>query len=133
MAIRTVDGKFEGVASIQLSLSHIAGHLLEVENLPGLKEAMLVNRLGVTMVHTADDAEPGERSHFVPTAALEAIKQNDSGVLEIEGDEPTIVAFFALQSVEWHYVAIVDRAEFLRSASPHVGRERSTPLESWSP
>ena len=77
---------------------------------------MLVNRLGVTMVHTADDEAPGKRSHFAPSAVVNHIEQSESGFVEIEGDEPTIVVFFPLRSVQWHYVAVVDREVYLQSA-----------------
>ncbi len=122
MAIHTPEGDFQGVASIELSLDHVAGDLLQLEGVSGLREAMLVNRLGVAVVHAADEGGDAERSYFVPSAALDRIARGESGSVEIEGEAPTIVAFFPLRSVEWHYVTVVDRTIYLRSGGGHNAR-----------
>ena len=114
-AIRDRDGQFIGAANVELSLNYIDEHLLHMADVPAVEETMLVNGLGIVMIHSDDTQRVNGRSYFMPyPEVMVELKTNEPGFVETEEDgKPLIIVFLPLQSVPWYYVAVVAQERLL--------------------
>ncbi len=123
--------EFRGVAGLEVTLNYLIEHLLDIEELDFVEEAMLVDGDGMVVAHKVHEGMAEKVKHLhhnepidlrpLPVAeVVDAIKRDESGYQEIlqDGDE-LVVAYTPLASTDWFYVVIADRTKMFGQPSPH--------------
>ncbi len=120
MAIDDDRGKLLGVASLLLSVDHLARELLDPQGLPAVRETMLLDADGVVMIERTREASavPTRLEPFPDRAVLAAIAKRQRSTVSTEyKGQKMVAAFDRLAPVDWTLLALADEDELFAGAS----------------
>lgn len=115
MPLWAPDGQFLGVAGVEMTLSHIKQQYLQIQDLPGVLNAYLINAEGEViassqekdqafqmgiLVNKSRDLKPYPRPEVIA-----ALKSKHSGYYEYrEAQENRVLAYYPISSLGWYYL-----------------------------
>lgn len=118
------NGKFIGVAGVELTLDYIRKRLMPIYGIEGLEETYLVNDAAEIVVASSDKSRSyglgtlvnsmEELDVFPNDYVVNKIKRGQSGHYRyFERDREKVVAYYKLNSTGWYYVAVSDTEEMM--------------------
>ena len=118
------EGKFIGVAGVELTLEYIRKRLMPVYGFDGLEETYLLNDKAEIIVSSADRAQPYgvgtlinaiENLEIFPNEyVVNKINRGQSGhYFYLDRGREKLIAYYKLNSTGWYYVARADAEELL--------------------
>ena len=118
------DGKFIGVAGVELTLDYIRKRLMTLYGIDGLEETFLLNDKAEVIVSSSDRAQSygigtlinsiEELEVFPNEYVANKITRGLSGhYFYIERGREKVIAYYKLNSTGWYYVAKADAEEML--------------------
>jgi hypothetical protein len=125
MAILDAGGHPVGVAAIEVSLAFIQGDLLVDRRLGPEVEATVLDQQARVVVSSSESAQRSRgalrtrwlrRKRFAVPEAIEALKSQDGGYLEVENDEGTtdLIVWSRMGEMGWTYVVRGPRELLMR-------------------
>ncbi|GJM04449.1 MAG: hypothetical protein DHS20C09_04400 [marine bacterium B5-7] len=118
------DGKFIGVAGVELTLEYIRKRLMSMYGIDGLEETFLINDKAEVIVSSSDRAQSygigtlinsiEELEVFPNEYVANKITRGLSGhYFYIERGREKVIAYYKLNSIGWYYVVKADAEEML--------------------
>ncbi len=118
------DGKFIGVAGVELTLEYVRKRLMPMHSVEGLEETFLLNDKAEVVVRSSDKSRSyaigtlinsmEELDVFENEYVVNKISKGQSGhYFYIERGREKVIAYYKLNSTGWYYVAKADAEELL--------------------
>jgi eukaryotic-like serine/threonine-protein kinase len=118
------DGKFIGVAGVELTLEYIRKRLMPMFGTEGLEETYLLNEKAEVIITSSDKTQSyglgtlinsvDELDVFSNEYVVNKISRGQSGhYFYIERGREKVIAYYKLNSTGWYYVAKADAEELL--------------------
>ena len=118
------DGKFIGVAGVELTVDYIKRKLMPMLGVEGLEETYLVNEQAEIVISSTEKTRSyaigtlinstEELDIFPNEYVVNKIKRGQSGhYFYIERGREKVIAYYKLNSTGWYYVAMADAEELL--------------------
>ncbi len=120
MALWDSDGRFRGVAGMELTFTWIVDNLLSMRELSGVKESFLLDENGQVVVRSnfadaggfraPDDANEALRLPlFEEIDVVAEVLAGRSGYREVEHDEgDALIAWYRMNALGWYYAVVAD-------------------------
>ena len=120
------EGKFIGVAGVELTVEYIRKRLMSMYGMEGLEETYLLNNEGKIIVSSSDKAQSyglgtlinsiDELEVFPNEYVVNKISRGQSGhYFYIDRGREKVIAYYKLNSTGWYYVAKADAEELLNT------------------
>ncbi len=121
------EGKFMGVASVELTLEYIRKKLMPMYNIPGIERTLLLNDKGEIIVTSADKTQSyglgtlinsiDDLELYPKQAVVKKILEGGSGQYQYtEQGRSKMLAYYKLNSLGWYFVAEADEKELLAAS-----------------
>ena len=118
------EGKFMGVASVELTLEYIRKELMPMYNIPGIERTLLLNEKGEIIVTSSDKTQSyglgtlinsiGDLDVYPNQAVVSKILGGGSGQYRYtEKGRSKMLAYYKLNSLGWYFIAEADEKELL--------------------
>jgi hypothetical protein len=120
------DGKFIGVAGVEVTLEYIRKKLMPMYGTEGLEEVFLLNDKAEIIITSSDKSQSYELGTLINAIdelevfsneyVVNKISKGHSGhYFYIEQGREKLIAYYKLSSTGWYYVARADAEELLNS------------------
>lgn len=121
------DGKFIGVAGVEVTLEYIRKKLMPIFGVDGLEKTYLLNDKAEIIITSSDKTQAyglgtlinaiDELELFPNEYVVNKINRGQSGhYFYIKRGREKIIAYYKLQSTGWYYVAEADAEELMNTA-----------------
>ena len=126
MALWDRDGRFRGVAGMELTFAWIVDNLLVMEELPGVQESFLLDDNGCVVVRSHFSEAGGFRAPEDSNSALRLplfeeievvaeVLAERSGYREFERDDgDRLIAWYRMNALGWYYAVVADARAVLQ-------------------
>jgi hypothetical protein len=125
--------KFRGVAGIEVALSHVVEHLLDMSHTDYVRSTLLVDGQGTILARRrAPPAGKTNEAHRGPLEfpeVVDAIREGRSGYFQTQAPQRRTIVYQPLEANDWYFVAIADTEAMLastRTLRPIAPHPRST-------
>jgi eukaryotic-like serine/threonine-protein kinase len=113
------EGKFLGVAAVDMTIEYIRHELMSISGLKGIETTYLLNERAAIMVDSSRTVKSYERGTLINSIddlevypkeiVVENIKMKESGYINFsENGRDKILAYVRLNSIGWYYLAVAD-------------------------
>ena len=118
------NGKFLGVAAVEMTLDFIRHELMSLSDIRGVGNTYLLNNNGEIVVNSADTSGTYKRGTLINSidnletyshkGVVNNIRQGKSGYISFEENgKEKLLAYNRLNSIGWYYLAEVDASKIL--------------------
>ena len=118
------NGKFLGVAAVEMTLDFIRHELMSLSDIRGVENTYLLNDRAEIVVNSAETSGTYERGTLINSidnletyphkGVVNNIRQGKSGYISYkEQGKEKLLAYYGLNSIGWYYLAEVDASKIL--------------------
>ncbi len=118
------NGKFLGVAAVEMTLEFIRHELMAMPDIQGIENTYLLNDQGEIVVDSAETSNTYERGTLINSMdnlkiysrkdVVNNILQGKSGYISYkEHGREKLLAYYGLNSIGWYYLAVADASKIL--------------------
>lgn len=119
------EGRFLGVAAVEMTLEHIRHRLMSMPGIEGIKNTYLLNERAEIVVDSSEVSDKYERGTLINSIenlkayphenVVKGVLKGDSGFnTYTENGVKKILAYYRLNSIGWYYLAEADASHILQ-------------------
>jgi hypothetical protein len=113
------EGKFLGVAAVEMTIDYIRHELMSISDLKGIETTYLLNERAAIIADSSKTVKSYERGTLINSidnleifpkeVVVDNIKMKESGYINFsENGRDKILAYVRLNSIGWYYLAVAD-------------------------